>query len=129
MKGFGNMLPVLKLMASETSVVVSKAVLSAAKILGLTNAKLAEILGVSAPTITRLSQSQLQFSEASKEFEHATLLLRAYTALLDLVGHEQRARAWLMAENLALGARPLELMVTSEGLVRVVGYLESASSR
>lgn len=123
------MLPVLKLMASETSVVVSKAVLSAAKILGLTNSKLAEILGVSAPTITRLSQAQLQFSEASKEFEHATLLLRTYSALLDLVGNEQKARAWLVAENFGLGAKPLELMVTSEGLVRVVGYLESASSR
>lgn len=123
------MQPVLQLMSSETSVVVSKAVLSAARLLGLTNAKLAEILGVSAPTITRLSQAQFYLSESSKEFEHATLLIRAYTALTDLVGTTAEVRTWLSGTNLAFGTRPIELMVTSEGLVRVVGYLESASTR
>jgi hypothetical protein len=33
------------------------------------------------------------------------------------------------SENLGLGGRPIELLTTAEGLVRVVHYLDAARSR
>jgi hypothetical protein len=45
------------------------------------------------------------------------------------VGNDADARIWLRNGNLALGARPLELMRGAEGLVRVLQYLDASRGR
>lgn len=120
---------VLDQMTTQETLVVHKALMRASENLEINRAKLALVLGLSAPSVTRLFQGQFQFGIASKEYEHALLFLRMYSALMALVQERQLAIAWLRAENLGLGQKPIELMLSTEGLVRVVGYLESTNAQ
>ncbi len=43
-----------------------------------------------------------------------------------IVGDEATARKWLNSENLGLNGRPIELIRNTEGLVRVVQYLDAS---
>lgn len=49
-----------------------------------------------------------------------------FLKLDSLVGEEATARRWLSSENHTLNGRPLELIGTTEGLVRVVQYLDAS---
>jgi uncharacterized protein (DUF2384 family) len=49
-----------------------------------------------------------------------------FRALDALVADEPSARAWLSSENRALQARPIDLIAQTEGLVRVVHYLDAS---
>ena len=59
----------------------------------------------------------------------ALLFVRLYRSLGALVGNDADARMWLRDENLALGARPLELIRGAEGMVRVLQYLDASRGR
>ena len=107
---------------------LSKAVARAAERLGISKSQLARILGLSPPTITRLYTGDYRLDERRKEWEFALLFLRAFRALDSIVGDEATARRWLNSENRGLNARPLELMRHTEGLVRVVHYLDASRS-
>lgn len=109
---------------------LSRAVVRAAHLLQLAQRDVAAILGVSDATASRLYAGKyLLAPERAKEWELARLFVRFYRALDALWGHEASAHAWLTSPNLALGARPIELITTIEGLVRVVGYLDAARGR
>lgn len=112
----------------EAAAVLSKAVARAAERLGISKSQLARILGLSPPTITRLYTGDYRLDERRKEWEFALLFLRAFRALDSIVGDEATARRWLNSENRGLNARPLELMRHTEGLVRVVHYLDASRS-
>jgi len=112
----------------DAAVVLSKAVARAAERLGISKSQLARILGLSPPTITRLYTGDYRLDERRKEWEFALLFLRAFRALDSIVGDEATARRWLNSENRGLNARPLELMRHTEGLVRVVHYLDASRS-
>lgn len=112
----------------EAAAVLSKAVARAAERLGITRSQLAQILGLSPPTITRLYNGDYRLDERRKEWEFALLFLRAFRSLDSIVGDETTARRWLNSENRGLNARPLELMRQTEGLVRVVHYLDASRS-
>lgn len=110
--------------------VLSKAVVRAARLLGLTQREVAAVLGVSVATASRLFADRYRLSsERTKEWELARLFVRFYRALDALWGHEEAARRWLASENLALGARPVDLVGSVEGIVRVVNYLDNARGR
>ena len=110
--------------------ILSRAVVRAAGLLRLSQREVAGILGVSEATASRLFAGRYRLApERAKEWELARLFLRFYRALDALWGHEASAHAWLTSPNLALNARPLDLLVTVEGLVRVVNYLDAARSR
>ena len=110
--------------------VLSRAVVRAARLLGLTQREMARMLGVSDATASRLFAGHYRLDVArGKEWELARLFVRFYRSLDALWGHEASARLWLESPNLALAARPIELIVTIEGLVRVVGYLDAARGR
>jgi hypothetical protein len=64
-----------------------------------------------------------------REWEFALLFVRLYRALDAIVGNERDAQTWLRSENLALGQRPIELIRSAEGLVRVLHYLDASRSR
>ncbi len=104
--------------------VLAKAVLNAAARLGLRQRALAAILGASEASVSRLTRGR-GIDPASKEGELALLFLRLYRSLDTLVGGDDgRARAWLEAPNEHLGGVPAERLVTVQGLVDVVQYLD-----
>lgn len=116
--------------ALEESSVLTKAVTRAAALLGLTQRQVAEVLGLSGPTTSRLFNGKYLLSPTrSKEWELAVLFVRLFRSLDALWGHEGTARAWLASYNASLGASPLELIKGAAGLVRVVDYLDHARGR
>lgn len=110
----------------EASVVLGKAVIRAADRLALSHALLGRILGVSPPTITRLYSGEYRLDQRRKEWELALIFVRVFRSLDSIVGNEQAARRWLDSDNRALGARPIDLLAQTEGLVRVVHYLDAS---
>ena len=110
----------------NASVVLSKAVGRAAERLDISRAALATILGVSPPTITRLYSGEYHLAQNRKEWDFALLFVRAFRSLDSIVGNEETARKWLNSHNLGLNGRPIDLIKHTEGLVRVVHYLDAS---
>ena len=115
---------------SSEAVTLGKAVTRAAELLGLSQQSLATVLGVSRPTVTRLVHGRYLLSRhRAHEWEMATLLVRLFRSLDALVGHGEAARVWLGGPNTDLGTRPLDLILSAEGLVRVLHYLDAHRGR
>jgi len=115
---------------AEAAATLSKAVVRAAELLQLKQAALARMLGLSPATVCRLhAGSYLLWQERGKEWEFALLFVRLFRSLDAVLGHGDAARSWLMGENLALNGRPLEMMESAEGLVRVLHYLDAHRGR
>lgn len=109
--------------------VLSKAALRVAALLGMRHKELAEVIGTSPSTISRLTKSQ-PLRVGTKPAELATLLVRMYRSLDALVGGDtQKARAWFRAHNAHLEGRPCDRIGTVEGLVDVVRYLDAMRGR
>ena len=109
----------------EAAAVLSKAVARAAERLDVSKSMLAKVLGVSPPTITRLYSGNYLLDQNRKEWDFALLFVRVFRSLDSIVGDESTARKWLNSENLGLNAKPIELIRNTEGLVRVVHYLDA----
>jgi hypothetical protein len=115
---------------AEPSRVLTGAVLRAAALLELTQACLAEILGLSPATVSRMAKGTYALDQHKKEWEMAALFVRLFRSLDSVVGsNDEAARAWLYGDNRALGERPANLIRSAEGLVRAVHYLDAARSR
>ena len=107
-------------------VVLTKALLRATELLGLSSAVLARVLGVSEASVSRLTSGARTVDPQSKEGELALLLVRVYRSLDALVGTDATQRhAWLHGHNRALNARPIDLVQRADGLVNVVAYLDA----
>lgn len=110
--------------------VLSKAVVRAARLLGLTQREVAAALGLSEATASRLFAGRYLLSaERAHEWELGRLLVRLFRSLDALWGHEALARQWLASDNLALAGRPQDLLRSVEGMVHVVAYLDAARGR
>jgi transcriptional regulator with XRE-family HTH domain len=83
--------------------VLSRAMLRAAEVLEIPQTQLADVIGVSAPTMSRIANGLKMLDPDSK--------------------------AWLRGENRALGGVPLDLIYDPAGLVRTVDYLDAARAR
>lgn len=106
--------------------VVSKAVLRAADRLNLNGRTLGGILGLSEASVSRLKRGDLRLSPGEKSFELALLFIRLFRALDAITGGDETvAKAWLRNENTALGATPLDRIVTIAGLTDVLAYLDA----
>lgn len=110
----------------EAATVLTKAVARAAERLDISRSLLAKVLGVSPATVTRLYSGEYQLDQRRKEWEFALLFVRAFRSLDSIVGDETTARKWLNSENRGLNGRPIELIRNTEGLVRVVQYLDAS---
>lgn len=110
----------------DPSVVLGKAVTRAADRLDIPRGLLGRILGLSPATITRLYSGEYLLDAKRKEWEFALLFVRVFRSLDSIVGHEASARQWLHSENRALQGRPVDLITQTEGLVRVVHYLDAS---
>ena len=110
----------------HAAAVLSKAVARAAERLDVSKSLLAKVLGVSPPTITRLYSGNYLLDQNRKEWDFALLFVRVFRSLDSIVGDESTARKWLNSDNRGLNARPIELIRNTEGLVRVVQYLDAS---
>src|SRR5687768_9595312 len=109
--------------------VLAKAALAAAARLGVRNKQLAEIIGTSEASVSRLRGGR-GLDPERKEGELALLFLRLYRSLDALVGGDDgKARAWLHAHNDHVGGVPADRIRTVEGLIDVVQYLDAMRGR
>ncbi len=109
--------------------VLAKAAINAAERLGLRNRHLAEIIGTSEASISRL-RSGRGLDPERKEGELALLFLRLFRSLDALVGgDDEKARVWIHAENDHVGGVPATRIRTVEGLIDVVQYLDAMRGR
>jgi uncharacterized protein (DUF2384 family) len=115
--------------AADPAGVLTKAALRAAEVLDVPQRTLAEIIGVSASTISRARSAPLD--PHSKAGELARLWVRVYRSLDAIVGsNDAAARTWLTSANAAFaGAKPLDRLRSAEGLIHVLHYLDSARAR
>jgi hypothetical protein len=112
--------------AGIESVALTKAALRAAEKLGLKNRILASIIGVSEPTVSRMSRGTYFLQPSEKSFELSALFVRLYRSLDAIVGGDDAvAGQWLKNRNLALQAEPLSLIQTVHGLMNVIQYLDA----
>jgi plasmid maintenance system antidote protein VapI len=110
----------------DPGAILTKAVLRATNLLGLSSAALARVLGVSEASVSRLSTGARTIDPESKEGELALILVRVYRSLDALVGTDEAQRkAWMGGYNRALNGRPRELVQRADGLVAVVSYLDA----
>jgi transcriptional regulator with XRE-family HTH domain len=116
--------------AQDEGRILGGAALRAAGLLGLSQASLAEILGMSAPSVSRMASGSYVLEPGRKEWEHAALFVRLFRSLDAITGsNDSASRDWLRSDNRALGARPVDLIRSTEGLVRAVHYLDAARGR
>lgn len=109
--------------------VLAQAALSAAARLGLRHRQLAAVIGSSEASVSRLQYGR-GLDPETKEGELALLFLRLFRSLDALVGgDDDKARAWLHAENDHVRGVPAERIRTVEGLVDVVQYLDAMRGR
>lgn len=109
----------------SAEVVLSKATLNAARHLGLNNAELSKVLGISEPSVSRLASSSRYIDPRSREGHTALILVRIFRALDLLVGGDANARnAWMNSHNKAIGSIPKQAVQTIPGLVYTMDYLD-----
>jgi Antitoxin Xre/MbcA/ParS C-terminal toxin-binding domain/Antitoxin Xre-like helix-turn-helix domain len=112
--------------AVSEGVVVTKAALRAAALLGISNRVLARVVGLSEASVSRMGSGTFTLTPGEKPFELAVLFIRFYRALDAIVhGDDGVARAWLANPSAALGGRPLTLIQSVTGLVHAVAYLDA----
>jgi len=112
--------------APSEAVVVTKAAIRAAALLGLSNKVLARIVGLSEASVSRMGGGGYLLAPGDKAYELAVLFVRLYRDLDGLVdGDEAVARAWLRSPNHALGDAPIALIQTVTGLVSTLAYLDA----
>jgi hypothetical protein len=87
---------------AKEAAVITKAAVNAADRLGLSARTLAAVIGVSEATVSRMKRQDLSLERGSKSFELAILLVR-----------------------LALGAAPVEKIISISGLTDVLAYLDA----
>ena len=105
--------------------VLSRAIARLAGFWQLTNAQLAKIIGVSPATASRLRSGAWQLEPGSKPLELSQYLVRLFRSLDAMMGSDDAASiSWLRAENLDLGARPIDLVQTVSGLMDVCNYVD-----
>ena len=106
--------------------VLTKAAYRAAQKLELSNGALASILGLSEPSVSRMSRGEYELTPGTKPFECGVLFVRLYRSLDAIVGGDDNvSRAWLRNENTVLRNAPINLIQSIIGLVNVIEYLDS----
>jgi hypothetical protein len=118
------MRPRLRSSSPDQAAVLTKATRRAAEHLGLTDAALADVLGVSPSSVSRLGDSR-NIDPTSREGECALLLLRIFRGLDSLLGDVGSCKKWMAAHNNHLRGVPAELVRSVEGLVNVIRYLDA----
>ena len=105
--------------------VLGKATQRAAEALGLNGRTLAQTVGFSEPTVSRILKGERGIEPSSKEGQLSLMLIRVFRSLDALVGGDAAKRqTWMSTHNIALNGVPSALLVTAEGLGRTLAYLD-----
>ncbi|SEK28745.1 MbcA/ParS/Xre antitoxin family protein [Ectothiorhodospira marina] len=111
--------------APSPEVVLAKAVLKAARQLGLNQAELAAVLGVHRTAISRLKQNPT-LDPQSKQGELALLLIRLARAVFALTGgDEEWVRHFMRSPNKVTGGMPVKQIETIQGLMSVLQFVDA----
>lgn len=81
-----------------------------------------QLCGDAYPSIS----GDISIKGGGKEWDFSLLFVRLYRSLDSIASDDQIAHQWLISENLGLHSKPITLIQTTEGLVRVVQYLDSS---
>jgi len=109
----------------DRGLVLGKATQRAAAGLGMNGRALAQTVGFSEPTVSRILRGERGIDPASKEGQLSLMLVRVFRSLDALVGADEAKRqAWMSTHNSALNGAPLALVKTPEGLARTLAYLD-----
>lgn len=115
---------------ADASRVLTEAITRIADLWQLSNARLGAIIGLSAPTASRLRAGRYRLETGSKPFELSQHLLRLFRSLDSWLGQDDAAaRSWLATANLDLGERPIDLLPTVRGLLRTSDYVDALRAR
>jgi hypothetical protein len=110
----------------DRAAVVAKGALRAAAQLKIPNRVLAQIIGLSEASVSRAAQGAFRLDPAGKPFELALLFIRLFRSLDAIAGGDAAtASSWIRSDNLALGAKPLDLILHVSGLIDVIAYLDA----
>lgn len=105
--------------------VAAKAAFRTAHELGLSQRDLAEAIGVSGATVSRMKDGG--YGLAGKPLELALCLIRVFRSLDAIVGGDSASlKGWMANRNDILGEAPKALVLTATGLIEVMQYLDSA---
>jgi hypothetical protein len=114
---------------AESPALLAKAALAAADYLGLRGRELADILGTSEASVSRLRAAP-SLDPQGKTGELALLFVRLFRSLDALMGGDAvKARMWLRSENAHVQGIPAERIRRIDGLVDVVQYLDAMRGR
>lgn len=114
----------------EAERVLTAAVLRAAELLGVTQAELAGVLGVSPATVSRMGAGRYSLQPDRKEWQLGALFVRMFRSLDSITGgRDDLSRAWLRGQNKALAGAPLAMLNDIERFVRVVQYLDASRAQ
>ena len=122
--GMATRLRVTHPSSANSAAILTKATRRAADVLDITDATLADVLGVSPASVSRLGEGHQIYPDTA-EGERALLLLRSFRGLDALLGDGESCRKWLHSEHLYLRGVPAELIRSVEGLVNVTQYLDA----
>ncbi len=104
--------------------VLARAVRSAGKALGLTQAETGAVIGRDRTSLRR------PLDPSTKPGELGLLLVRCHRSLFVLTGGEEADMVhWMRTPNRHTGGVPREQLRTAEGLVRVVAYLDAMRAK
>lgn len=116
--------------AQRESRVLGEAVSRAAANWHLRNGVLGRILGISRTSALRLRNGEFKLKRGEKEFELGQYFVRVFRSLDSLMGSDDEASvSWLRSHNLDLDGRPIELMQSIGGIVRVADYIDGYRAR
>lgn len=114
----------------DPAAVATKAVIRSASLLALSQQELAQILGVSPATVSRMAVGQRVLQLGTREGDFAMLLVRVFRSLDALVGGDAaKAQAWMNHENVHLGGKPQTLLQRIDGIVHVAEYLDAMRAK
>lgn len=114
----------------DIAAIVSSAVVNAADYLGFTAKNVADIIGLSEATISRMKKQDYVLVQNSKSYELALIFLRFFRSLDSVFGGDQKvARQWINSFNTTLEAKPIDLIFKVDGLVNVLSYLDSRRAK
>jgi len=110
----------------DRQAVLTKALLKAAALIGINDAELAQTIGTSPSSISRMHNGNRTLSEDSKEWELSALLIRLYRSLDSIVAGDQNSlRSWMSSYNNELEATPKEHIKSVLGLVETLDYVDA----
>lgn len=113
--------------APVKAAILAKALIRAGDNLKLTNRVLGHVVGLSESSVSRMRGGSAHLLDNNpKAFELAALFVRLFRSLDAIAGGDDAvASQWLNNEHTLLRDRPINLIQTARGLVRVIDYLDA----